>query len=595
MGGNTVGNVELTINGVRVEADSGSTIMDAADKAGIHIPRLCHHPRLSMQGACRVCIVEVEGVRNTVASCCYPVRDGMVVRTHTPEIQRLRRDIVELLLDNHPSDCNTCERNGNCELQRLASAMGIRERLFAGERKRYEKDLSSPSVIRDPEKCILCGRCIRVCGEIQEDAALSQVYRGFDTVVMPAHNAGFMETVCVSCGQCINVCPTAAFLEKDATAPFMKAIADPDTIVVSQMAPSVRAAIGECFGLQPGRAWEGQCFAAQRALGIDYVFDTQFSADLTIMEEAAEFVAKVKAGGPLPNITSCCPTWVKYAEHFHPDMLKYLSSAKSPMSMQGALVKTYWAEKMGVDPDRIFSVAIMCCTCKKFEATRPELHVDGRAAVDAVLTTREFGWLIKHMGIDFFNLPEEEPDSPLGSSTGAGVIFGATGGVTEAALRTAYWMLFDKDLPKEAVEFKAVRGMEGVRVATVDFEGLKVKAAVAHGLANANRVLDRLRGGEEFHWIEVMGCPGGCIGGGGQPYAGAYAVPLDEAMLLCRSCALYDLDAARTLRLSHANPDIQGLYRDYLDKPMSHRAHELLHTHYYARVPFGIRPQEAQL
>jgi len=570
--------ITLTVDGIEVTVPAGTTIMEAADLAGVRVPRLCYHPRLSIQGSCRVCIVEVEGLRNPVASCCYPAEHGMVVHTHTPEILQLRRDIVELLLDNHPEDCNTCERDGNCELQRLANTMGIRERVFAGERKRYERDLSSPAVIRDPEKCVLCGRCVRMCGEIQEVAALGQVNRGFQTVVMPAHDSPFIETVCTGCGQCVNVCPTAAFLERDATAEFLAALDDPDKIVVSQMAPSVRAAIGECFGLEPGTAWEGESFAAMRRLGIDVVFDTQFSADLTIMEEAAEFVQRLQNGGPLPNITSCCPTWVKYCEQFHPELLSLLSSAKSPMSMQGAVVKSYWAERMGIDPERIFSVAIMCCTCKKFEATREELQVDGRPAVDCVLTTREFGWLIKHMGIDFFSLPREEPDHPLGESTGAGVIFGATGGVTEAALRTAYFMVFHEDLPDDAVEFHEVRGMEGVRVATLDFGGTPLKVAVAHGLSNANQVLDRMQAGEEFHWIEIMGCPGGCIGGGGQPRM------TTDAVRKARISAIYKEDEGKQLRKSHKNPEVTQIYEEFLGHALGERSHHLLHTKYTPRA-----------
>ena len=586
--------ISLIVDGIPVSVPAGLTIMEAAEHAGIRVPRLCYHPSLSIQGSCRVCIVEVEGMRNLVASCHYPAAEGMVVHTRTPEILRIRRDIVELLLDNHPQDCNTCERDGNCELQRLANAMGIRERLFAGERKRYDKDLSSPAVIRDPEKCILCGRCVRVCGEIQEVAALAQVHRGYKTVVAPAHEPDFMDTVCVGCGQCVNVCPTAAFLEADGTQAFLKAIEDPEMIVVSQMAPSVRAACGECFGLEAGYSWEGEAFAAMRRMGIDYIFDTQFGADLCIMEEGAEFVKKLHAGGPLPHLTSCCPTWIKFAEQFHPDMLPNLSSARSPMSMQGAIVKSYWAEKMGINPDKIFSVAIMCCTCKKFEARRPELGVDGRRAVDCVLTTREFGWLVKHFGIDFLHLKPESPDNPLGSSTGAAAIFGTTGGVTEAALRSAYFMLFNEDLPKEAVEFQAVRGLQGVRLAEVDFRGTLVRAALASGLANANDVLDHLRGGAKYDWIEIMGCPGGCIGGGGQPYAGASAIPLDPQILTKRACALYNIDEARTLRCSHHNPDIQKLYADYLGEPLGPKSHELLHTFYYPRLPLGVRPQEPQ-
>lgn len=586
--------VTLTIDGIEVTVPQGTTIMQAADQIGIRIPRLCYHPRLSMEGACRVCLVDA-GLRNLVASCCYPAENGMNVKTHTPEILRLRRDIVELLIDNHPEDCNSCERDGNCELQRLAASMGIRERVFAGARKRYDKDQSGPAIQRDPEKCVLCGRCVRMCGEVQEVAALGQVRRGFHTVVAPAHEGPIGESVCVACGQCVNVCPTAAFLEVDGTQAFLQAVEDPDTIVVSQMAPSVRAAIGEVFGYAPGECWEGESFAAMRRMGIDYVFDTQFAADLTIMEEAAEFVEKFKAGR-LPNITSCCPTWVKFCEQFHPDLLPLLSTAKSPMSMQGAVVKSYFAEKLGVDPSRIFSVAIMCCTCKKAEAQRPELFVGDLPAVDTVLTTREFGWLIKHMGIDFLHLKPEAPDHPLGDSTGAAVIFGATGGVTEAALRTAYWMITGEDLSPVALEFLPVRGLKGVREATINVAGSDLKIAVASGLANANEVLEKLKSGEiHYDWIEVMGCPGGCIGGGGQPYAGANAVPLDECLLQKRGEALYALDGDRTLRCSHHNPDIQRLYREYLGEPLSHKSHELLHTYYYPRLPMGVRPQEAQV
>ncbi len=588
--------ITLTINGFDVTVPEGSTIMEAADAAHIHIPRLCYHPRLSIQGACRVCVVEVEGSPRLAASCCFPAEHGMSVRTNTPEILRLRRDIVELLIDNHPEDCNTCERDGNCELQRLARDMGIRERLFEGERKRYEKDLSSPALIRDPEKCVLCGRCVRVCGEVQEAACLSQVHRGFSTVVMPAHDAPFAETVCIGCGQCAKVCPTAAFVEKDGIRAFLDALEDPEMIVVTQTAPAVRAAIGEEFGFEPGVAWEGKMFAAQRRLGVDVVFDTQFAADLTIMEEAAEFVERFTEGEPLPNITSCCPGWIKYAEHFHPDLLPHLSTAKSPMSMQGSIVKTYWAEKMDVDPSRIFSVAIMPCTAKKFEAEREELGDEGMPAVDCVLTTREFAWVLKHMGIDFASLPDEEPDAPLGESTGAAAIFGATGGVTEAALRTAHWMVFGEDLPADAIEFEQVRGLEGLRFADVPFGDATVRIALAHGLGAANDVLDRVERGEmELDFIEVMACPGGCIGGGGQPYAGEGEMPLDETKLELRAKALYDLDGARELRCSHHNPDIQRIYEEYLGEPNSHRAHELLHTYYYPRVPLGIRPQEAQV
>ncbi|MGC8833926.1 MAG: [Fe-Fe] hydrogenase large subunit C-terminal domain-containing protein, partial [Armatimonadota bacterium] len=421
--------VTLTIDGRSVTVPAGTTIMQAADQIGIHIPRLCYHPQLSIEGACRVCVVEVEGQRNLVASCAFPAAEGMVVRTATPEIRQIRRDIVELILDNHPMDCQTCERDGNCELQRLAYAVGVRERLYEGERKSYKPDTSSPSLIRDPEKCILCHRCVRLCREIQHVGVLGYYGRGFNTVVMPAYDAPFQETLCATCGQCINVCPTAAFLEKPHTDRVLNAIADPEKHVVVQVAPSVRAAIGEGFGMPLGVAQTGKMVAALRLLGFDKVFDTQFSADLTVMEEASELVHRIKNGGPLPLITSCSPGWVKFCEHFFPDFLDNLSTCKSPMSMHSAVVKTYYAQKMGLDPKKIYSVAVMCCTAKKFEAERPELGTPEYPYTDAVITTRELIWMIKSAGINFKELKEEDFDHPLGESSGAGTIFGATGGV----------------------------------------------------------------------------------------------------------------------------------------------------------------------
>ncbi len=588
--------ITLTINGFEVTVPEGSTIMEAADEASIHIPRLCYHPNLSIQGSCRVCVVEVEGMPNLVASCCFEAADGMVVRTNTPEVLHLRRDIVELLIDNHPEDCNTCPRDANCELQRLARNMGIRERVFAGERKRHDEDVSSPALIRNPEKCVLCGRCVRACGEVQEAACLSQVNRGYETVVMPAHDASFNETVCIGCGQCAMVCPTAAFVEQDATRDFIDALDDPDTVVVVQTAPAVRAALGEEFGFDPGVAWQGKMFAALRRLGVDGVFDTNFAADLTIMEEAAEFVKRFTEGGTLPLVTSCCPGWIKYAEHFHPEFLEHLSTARSPMSMMGSVIKTAWAENTSTDPKRIYSVAIMPCTAKKFEATREELFLGDLPIIDGVLTTRELAWVLKHMGIDFASLPEEQPDSPLGTATGAAAIFGASGGVTEAALRTAYWMAFDEDLPEDAIAFEQVRGMEGLRFADVPFGEDTLRIAVAHGLGAANRILEGVESGEmEVDFIEVMACPGGCIGGGGQPYAREGEVPLDENRLKLRAQSLYGLDEEAELRCSHHNPDIQKVYEEYFGEPNSEKAHEILHTYYYPRVPPGIRPQEAQV
>ncbi len=579
--------ITITINNQEYKVDPGQTIMQAADKCGYHIPRLCYHPKLSIEGACRVCIVQLEGARDFTASCACPVTDGMKIHTNTKELRQARRDIVELLLDNHPEDCHTCERDGNCELQRLAYSMGIRHRHFVGERKHYEKDLSGASVIRDPDKCILCGRCVRMCSEIQGVHCLTQAHRGFNTVVMPAYNLPFAETVCTACGQCINVCPTASFVEKNHTQELFEKLSDKSLIKVAQFAPSVRAAIGEAFGLPAGRNMEGELIAAMRKMGFDYVFDTQFAADLTIMEEGSEFLERIQSGGPLPLITSCSSAWMKYMEQFYPDLIEHISTAKSPMSMASAMIKTYWAEKMKIDPKKIFSVAVMCCTAKKYEAARPELEVHGMRTTDLVATTREMGWMIKSAGIDFLNIKPEKPDSPLGLSSGAGAIFGVTGGVMEAAVRTAYELYTGETLVD--IEMGTIRGFKGVKEAKISIDGKELRLAVAHGLGNAHKVMEMVREDRNrFHFVEVMGCPGGCIGGGGQPYATANSIPLDEETLQLRAQALYDLDRAKTIRRSHDNPDIQRLYKEYLGRPLSEKAHELLHTHYKAHLPKGI-------
>ncbi len=585
--------ITINVNGRDYSVEKGLTLMRALDDVGFKIPRLCYHPRLSIEGACRVCIVEVEGMQNFVASCSLPVTEGLVVRTNTTELRRARRDIVELILDNHPDDCHTCERDGICELQRLAYAMGIRKRHFEGQKKCYEKDFSSEAVIRDPEKCVLCGRCVRICSEIQKVNALRYAHRGFDTVVMPAYNMPFSESVCTACGQCINVCPTAAFLEKNHTQEIFEKLNDKSIVKVAQVAPSVRASIGEAFGFKAGRAMEGEVAAALRKLGFDYVFDTQFAADLTIMEEANEFLERLQGKGKLPMITSCSSAWMKCLEQFYPDLIDNISTCKSPMSMLGSLLKTYFADKIGKDPENIFSVAVMCCTAKKYESAREELKVNGIAPVDVVATTRETAWMIKSAGIDFHNISPEKFDNPLGNSSGAGVIFGVTGGVMEAAIRTAYELYTGETLLD--IEMDNIRGLKGVKEGSLSIEGKQVNIAVAHGLGNANKLLEIVRKEpDRYHFIEIMGCPGGCIGGGGQPYAGSNSVPLDERTLEARAGALYNLDRSRTIRRSHENPDIQRVYKEYLGRPLSALSHKILHTKYKAKKPAGIIPKDVK-
>jgi len=583
--------IKIIINDKEYEVRPDQTILQAADSVGFRIPRLCYHPKLSIEGACRVCIVEVEGMRNFVASCAYPIYDGMKIRTNTDELRRARRDIVELILDNHPKDCHTCERDGNCELQRLAYAMGIKKRHFEGEKKDYEKDISSTSVVRDPNKCILCGRCVRICSEIQAVNNLGFSHRGFQTVVMPAYNMPFSESVCSTCGQCINVCPTAAFVEKNYTQDVFQGLSDKNLIKIAQVAPSVRAAIGEDFGLPAGRNMEKETAAALRKLGFDYVFDTQFSADLTIVEEANELLHRIKTGGKLPMITSCSAAWMKYMEQFFPDLIENISTCKSPMSMMGAMIKTYFADKIKVDPKRIMSVAVMCCTAKKYEAARPELMVNGMLGVDHMITTREASWMIKSAGIDLVNIKGEEFDEPLGMSSGAGTIFGATGGVMEAAIRTAYELYTGKEM--KDLDVKAVRGLKGIKEGSVMMGDKEIRVAVAHGLGNAAKLLEEVRKDpNKYHFIEVMGCPGGCVGGGGQPYVGLNCIPLDENLLKKRAEALYSSDRDRKIRKSHENPDIKKLYKEFLGEPLGKKSHELLHTHYKQHFPQGILPGE---
>ncbi|HHY38011.1 MAG TPA: 2Fe-2S iron-sulfur cluster binding domain-containing protein [Clostridia bacterium] len=571
--------VTLTIDGRKVEIEQGSTILEAAKKAGIDIPTLCHLEEINEIGACRVCVVEVEGAKTLMASCVAPVADGMVVHTNSPRVRNSRKITVELLLSNHPYECPTCIRNGNCELQSLAERLGIRSVRYQGERIEYTPDTSTPSIVRDPNKCVLCRRCVAVCDKIQSVKAIGPLDRGFDTTIGPAFKDPLKDVACVLCGQCTLVCPVGALYEKDQIDEVWAALDDPKKHVVVQTAPATRVSVGEMFGLPPGSIVTGKMVAALRRLGFDKVFDTDFTADLTILEEGSEFLERLTKGGTLPLITSCSPGWIKFIEHFYPDLLPNLSTCKSPQQMFGALAKTYYAEKMGIDPKDIFVVSIMPCTAKKFEAKRPEMTSSGYPDIDVVLTTRELGRMLKQAGIDWDALEEEDYDAPLGISTGAAVIFGATGGVMEAALRTAYELATGKELP--SVDFHDVRGFQGIKEATVDVDGTKVNVAVAHTLGNARKVLDRVKSGEaDYHFIEIMACPGGCIGGGGQP------IPTNTEIRLKRIAAIYTADEMMTIRKSHENPVIKQLYEEYLGQPLSHRSHELLHTHYYARSKY---------
>jgi NADP-reducing hydrogenase subunit HndD len=588
--------VSIILDGQQVSVPKDWTILEAAEKYGIKIPRLCYHPDLSLMGSCRVCIVDVKNVGFYMAACSTKVWESMVVQTNSPEIRQARRDIVELLLDNHPKACQTCERDGNCELQNLAYTLGVRERLFEGERKHFPKEESGLSVIREPEKCILCGRCVRVCSEIQNVNNLSQHGRGFRTVVTPAHGAKMDDSVCIQCGQCINVCPTAAFLEKDATDSVWEALADPSKHVVIQTAPSIRAAIGEGFGFEPGTACTSQMISSLRRLGFEAVFDTNFGADLTIVEESNEFLNRLANQGPLPMLTSCSPGWVNYLEKFYPALIPHMSSCRSPMTMTSLLIKTYYAQKKGLDPNNIFVVGVMPCVAKKFEAKRPQhLMAPGIYYTDAVLTTREAIWMIKSYGIDLWTLPQmnfwntqkDGFDSPMGISTGAGDIFGTTGGVMEAALRTAAEKVTGK--PADKLEFNEVRAVEGLREATVRLGDKELRVAVANGLNNARAILDKVVAGkEQFHLIEIMACPGGCIGGGGQPYPPQGIKVMDKELLAKRASALYAIDKGKKLRKSHENPEILALYKEFLGEVGGPKAHELLHTHYNPRMPRGI-------
>ncbi len=571
-------NVNLKINGLDVSAPAGSTILEAAHIAGIRIPTLCFLKEINEIGACRMCIVEVKGARNLVAACVHPINEGMEVRTNTPELIAARKRTLELILSDHDKKCLSCVRSGNCELQALCQELGVAdENYFSGEVNHYELDTSAAHMVRDNNKCISA-----VCEKSQAVGVIGPNQRGFATFIGSPFEMGLGETSCVSCGQCIAACPTGALYEKDFVDDVLAAIEDPKKHVVVQPAPSVRAALGEEFGYPMGTDVEGKMAAALRRIGFDKVFDTDFSADLTIMEEAHEFIERVKNGGVLPMMTSCSPGWVKYCEHYFPDLLDNLSSCKSPQQMFGAVTKTYYAEKAGIDPKDIVCVSIMPCTAKKFEIGRDDQAAAGVPDVDISLTTRELARLIRKVGIDFRSLPDEGFDDPLGESTGAGVIFGATGGVMEAALRTAVETLTGEELLD--VEFTEVRGTDGIKEATYHVADMDVKVAVASGLSNAKQILEKVRAGEaDYHFIEIMCCPGGCVNGGGQPQVHADVRNFEDVRAI-RAKVLYDNDAAKTLRKSHDNPSIKKLYEEYLGAPGSEKAHHILHTSYVKRT-----------
>lgn len=577
--------LNITIDGQQMQVPEGITVLEAARMAGIKIPTLCYLKDINKIGACRICLVEIERARGLQPSCMYPVMEGMVVRTNTPAIREARKAVVELILSNHPMECLTCERSTNCELQALAKQFGITEVRFQGENTVFPKDTSSPAIVRNPDKCVLCRRCVSVCNKVQGVGVLGMTERGFESIAAPVFNHQLSEVDCVYCGQCVNVCPVGALTEKDDTQAVWDAINDPEKFVVVQTAPAVRAALGEEFGYPIGTSVTGKMVAALRRLGFDKVFDTDFTADLTILEEGNELLERVKNGGKLPLITSCSPGWVKFCEHNYPEFLDNLSTAKSPQQMFGALAKTYYAKKCGVDPAKIFSVSIMPCTAKKFERQRPELRDSGFADVDAVLTTRELAKMIKVAGMDFKALPEEQYDEPMGISTGAGLLFGATGGVMEAALRTVYEVVTGKTLKK--LDFVDVRGLEGVKEASVELAPLgTVKVAVAHGLSNARKVLEKVKAGEaDYQFIEIMACPGGCVGGGGQPIVSAPTrMDLEEDYRALRAKAIYEEDKGMPMRKSHENPAVKALYEEFLVKPLGEKSHHLLHTHYTPRA-----------
>lgn len=573
--------VNITIDGKSIQVPKDYTVLDAARDANIDIPTLCYLKGVNEIGACRMCVVEIQGARGLQASCVYPVSEGLVVKTNTPDVRESRKVTLELILSNHDKKCLTCVRNRNCELQKLADQLNIQEIRYDGPMKNRELDNFSPSVVRDPNKCVLCRRCINVCKNVQTVGVIDTVERGFDTIVSPAFERHLDESPCVMCGQCIVACPVGALKEKDDTTKVWNALANPDLHVVVQTAPAVRVALGEEFDMPIGTIVTGKMVAGLKRLGFTKVFDTDTAADLTIMEEGTELIQRINSGGKLPLITSCSPGWIKFAEHNYPEILDNLSTCKSPHEMFGALLKSYYAQKMGLDPAKIFVVSIMPCTAKKFEASRPELSATGYKDVDVVLTTRELARMLKEACVDLSALPEEKFDDPMGEATGAGVIFGATGGVMEAALRTVTEILSGKSF--ENFEYDVVRGTDGIKEAEVNIDGMKIKAAVAHGLGNARKLIERIKNGEaDYHFVEVMACPGGCVTGGGQPIHSAKELAQMD-LKSERAKAIYQEDKNLPIRKSHENPVIKKLYDEFFGEPGGHKAHELLHTHYTAR------------
>lgn len=577
--------IKLTIDNKTVVVKSGTTLLEAAKSIGINIPTLCYMKLEDMNfenkpGGCRICVVEVEGRRNLAPACKTECAEGMVVNTHSIRVINARRTVMELILSDHPFDCLICAKSGKCDLQALAQKLGIRSIPFQGEQSHYKGD-NSPAIIREMDKCIMCRRCETACNEVQTVGVLSAINRGFNSVVAPAFEMDLDHSTCTYCGQCVAVCPTGALTEQDNTWKVMDAIVNPSKKVVVQAAPAVRAALGEEFGLEPGTLVTGKMAAALRKLGFDYVFDTDFAADLTIMEEGTELLQRLErhlngdTNVKLPILTSCCPGWVNFFEAQFPEMIDIPSTAKSPQQMFGAIAKSYFADKIGIKREHMIVVSIMPCLAKKYECSRPEFSVYGDPDVNISISTRELAQMIRNANIDFVSLPDEPFDQPLGESTGAGVIFGATGGVIEAAVRTAYEIHTKKPLPR--LDFHELRGMEGIRSATIDFDGLPLNIGIAHGLGNARKLLEDVKAGKStYHAIEIMACPGGCIGGGGQPYHHGHVEILKK-----RAAAIYREDSGKPIRKSHENPYIVKLYDEFLGKPGSHKAHELLHTHYF--------------